>query len=252
MPRKLTTEEFINAANKIHSNKYDYSLTEYSHSHQKIKIICPVHGEFLQFPNDHKKGIGCYNCGIDKIKKTKSYSLEQFINIVNKVHNFEYDYSLVNYTSHNDKIKIICKKHGVFSQFAYNHIKGNKCKKCSHINQKHTLINNGTVNTDTWKYSTWIDKAKKSKTFDSFKCYIIKCWNDDEVFYKVGKTFRKLEDRFYKFQYSWEIVKVEIGGGKDISKLENKLKKLNKTFKYKPKINFGGSYECFSEIAYLC
>ena len=46
MPKKLTKEEFINRANSIHNNKYDYSKVEYKGSTIKVCIICPIHGEF--------------------------------------------------------------------------------------------------------------------------------------------------------------------------------------------------------------
>lgn len=48
MPRRLTTEEFIEKARKIHGNKYDYSKIEYKGCSEKICIICHEHGEFWQ------------------------------------------------------------------------------------------------------------------------------------------------------------------------------------------------------------
>lgn len=46
MSKKLTTEEFIEKARKIHGNKYDYSKVVYVNSQTKVCIICPIHGEF--------------------------------------------------------------------------------------------------------------------------------------------------------------------------------------------------------------
>ena len=63
MPRKLTTEEFIERSKKIHGDKYDYSLTTYMNNNTKIKIICPDHGVFEQTPNMHKdRKNGCPKC----------------------------------------------------------------------------------------------------------------------------------------------------------------------------------------------
>ena len=59
---KLTTEEFIEKAKQIHGNIYDYSKVEYNRYNQKVCIICPTHGEFLQTPNDHLDGCGCPIC----------------------------------------------------------------------------------------------------------------------------------------------------------------------------------------------
>lgn len=43
--KKLTTEEFIEKANKIH-NKYDYSQVKYVNSRTKVCITCPQHNQF--------------------------------------------------------------------------------------------------------------------------------------------------------------------------------------------------------------
>ena len=53
MPRTLTTQQFIEKANKIHNNKYDYSKTKFVNSKTKVVIICPIHGEFEQLHNKH-------------------------------------------------------------------------------------------------------------------------------------------------------------------------------------------------------
>ena len=39
----LTTQEFINRAERVHNNKYNYSLVEYENSKTKVKIICDKH-----------------------------------------------------------------------------------------------------------------------------------------------------------------------------------------------------------------
>jgi hypothetical protein len=64
---KSNTDDFINKSKLIHINidgtpKYDYSQTVYSHSKEKLIIICPKHGEFEQIPNGHLNGNGCMKC----------------------------------------------------------------------------------------------------------------------------------------------------------------------------------------------
>jgi very-short-patch-repair endonuclease len=61
-----TNEEFIIKANKIHRNKYDYSLIEYKNNKTKIKIICAIHGIFEQRPIHHLLGSGCQKCNTSK------------------------------------------------------------------------------------------------------------------------------------------------------------------------------------------
>lgn len=69
MSKKLTQEEFINRSNQKHNNKYDYSLVNYGHNKNKVKIICPEHGVFEQTPNGHLSGYGCPFCTSSKGEK---------------------------------------------------------------------------------------------------------------------------------------------------------------------------------------
>lgn len=61
MQRK-DTETFIRQASILHDGKYDYSKVEYRDSQEKVRIICPNHGEFWQRPYDHLNGVGCPKC----------------------------------------------------------------------------------------------------------------------------------------------------------------------------------------------
>lgn len=57
-----TTEDFIEEANIIHNNFYDYSKFIYQGVKEKGTIICKEHGEFMQSPENHLKGYGCPKC----------------------------------------------------------------------------------------------------------------------------------------------------------------------------------------------
>lgn len=75
MSKKLTTSEFIEKAISVHGLKYDYSELVYMKANIKVCIICKVHGEFWQTPNNHLRGQNCGKCnGLHKstedIKKT--------------------------------------------------------------------------------------------------------------------------------------------------------------------------------------
>lgn len=59
---QYSTEEWIEQARKVHGDKYDYSLVQYSACHSKVKIICPKHGVFEQNPSEHITGKGCHYC----------------------------------------------------------------------------------------------------------------------------------------------------------------------------------------------
>ena len=60
---RMTQDEFIRRSREVHKDIYDYSEVEYKTSHDKVKIICPKHGVFEQFPYDHLHGHGCPSCG---------------------------------------------------------------------------------------------------------------------------------------------------------------------------------------------
>ncbi len=131
MPKKVTTEDFIYRAGKIHGNKFDYSMSQYTDSYTKIKITCRTHGVFEQSSGDHLGGKGCWKCGRESAGLKKRKSQETFIQEANCIHNNLYNYSVTNYVNENIKIDILCNIHGIFSQNPGDHLTGHGCKKCA-------------------------------------------------------------------------------------------------------------------------
>ena len=117
---------FIKQAKEIHGDKYDYSKVEYSGNHEKVIIICPEHGEFLQSPGKHLQGCGCPKCAGNVKSNTK-----EFIEKAKEVHGDKYDYSKVEYINCHTNVCIICPEHGEFWQTPSTHLRGNGCSKCS-------------------------------------------------------------------------------------------------------------------------
>ena len=103
---RININDFINRSNKIHNNKYDYSLTEYINQRTKVKIICPIHGIFEQTPNKHLNNRGCPQCKRSKGEEIiKNYLTENKI-IFNQQYYFDdckyknvllFDFYLPNY-----------------------------------------------------------------------------------------------------------------------------------------------------------
>lgn len=122
----LGNKKFIEKSKLIHGEKYDYSKVNYEKNNIKVEIICQYHGSYFQQPGAHLRGQGCPDCCGNKKSTT-----EEFISKSNKKHHNLYDYSLVNYLTKRDKVKIICKEHGVFEQKAYVHLQGHGCPICS-------------------------------------------------------------------------------------------------------------------------
>lgn len=65
--------KFKQKASVVHQDFYDYSQVEYVKTHDKVAIICPVHGVFYQSPANHLQGHGCPKCGA-KVTQSKSVS----------------------------------------------------------------------------------------------------------------------------------------------------------------------------------
>ena len=129
--QKSSLNDFIEKANNVHINKYDYSKVMYNGSFNKVIIICDLHGEFEQMPSKHLYGHGCTICNRksrnDKFKNSK----EEFIEKAKAIHSDLYDYSKVDYVNYGTKMILICKTHGDFEQTARDHIsKIRGCQMC--------------------------------------------------------------------------------------------------------------------------
>ncbi len=129
--RRLTTEEFISRARRVHGNRYDYALVKYSVAFMPVKIICREHGEFEQMPNVHLRGCGCQTCGRLATTNARRSNTEQFIAKAKRVHGDKYDYSLVSYETTELPVKIVCRAHGEFEQKPHGHLLGRGCRKCA-------------------------------------------------------------------------------------------------------------------------
>jgi ribosomal protein L19E len=130
--KKVTTKEFVEKANKIFGNRYDY-IEEYKGALTKINIKCLLcQTIFKQKPNDHLNGHGCRKCYNNALRKRKSDTLETFIEKANTVHG-EFTYNKVKYLTSKKAILITCPIHGDFSQLPATHLQGSKCPKCSNI-----------------------------------------------------------------------------------------------------------------------
>ena len=60
--RTYTYDEFVELSNLKHNNFYGYEKVEYNKSEIEVIIVCPVHGDFPQLPNNHLQGKGCPKC----------------------------------------------------------------------------------------------------------------------------------------------------------------------------------------------
>ena len=164
--KKLTTEEFIRRAKKIHGNKYDYSNVEYRNAHTKVVIVCPKHNKFEQTPKHHvNDGYGCNLCGYEVGSKKQTLSKEEFIKKAIKIHGNKYDYSNVNYKNYSTKVELNCPLHGPFKITPSNHIHKVHKRGCKICGMKSTKIK------QSFSSEEFINKSKEvhGNTYDYSK-----------------------------------------------------------------------------------
>jgi len=123
---RASVGHFINKANNIHNNKYNYDKVDYKNARTKVIITCSTHGDFTQTPTNHLRNHGCPVCSGNK-KSDKVDFIEKAI----KVHGDKYNYDKVDYKNARTKVIITCIYHGDFKQTPNNHLRGNGCPRCS-------------------------------------------------------------------------------------------------------------------------
>jgi len=129
MGKKITTEEFIAKATKVHNGRYSYDNTVYKGSSEKVIITCKVHGDFQQRPGDHLNGFGCSECSGNYKMNT-----ERFIQRAKDKFGDKFDYSKVDYKNNSTNVTISCPIHGWFEQTPGSHLRYAGCKQCSREN----------------------------------------------------------------------------------------------------------------------
>ena len=97
MPKKKTKEEFIINSKIIHKEKYGYSKVNYMGNKVKVTIVCKIHGDFNQTPNDHIGGHGCRKCSEEN---QLNYNLKEAYSDKNK--NFNLDLYVVELNNNNE------------------------------------------------------------------------------------------------------------------------------------------------------
>lgn len=166
MPNKLTHKQVIRDFIKTHNYYYKYDKFIYKNAKTLGIIICPKHGDFKQTADSHKRGSGCPQCGELKVikmhRENLSYGKKGFIKKSNKIFNFYYDYSKVNYTNCKNKVIIICPKHGEFEIIPEKHYnEGIGCINCS-VSSKGELkitdiLNKTNIKFKKQKYHKYLD-----------------------------------------------------------------------------------------------
>lgn len=229
----LARAEFKDKAKLVHGDRYDYSQTVYVSARTRVKINCPIHGEFEQLARAHLRGSGCQLCSGNKVAKAAS----EFVSKAQAIHGDKYIYDLVDYQNNKTKVKITCRSHGSWEQTPANHLSGQGCAKCAIAEQG-------------WTRTHFKDKCTKNNNGLGI-LYILGCWDDQksEVFIKIGITSRSIKKRYdskTSMPYNYKVLHEITGDPEYIYDLETKLHKKSKNYSYTPDIPFAGSStECF-------
>lgn len=134
----LTKNVFLERAEELHKNLYDYSEVKYVNYKTPVKIFCNKHHEyFWKSPGDLLKPQGCPKCSNEKQSLNSIRSVSDTIRLASLIHGNTYDYSKVELASCKNEVTVICKFHGEFSVTMDNHLNAKSgCPKCSHIVSK--------------------------------------------------------------------------------------------------------------------
>lgn len=159
-----------------------------------------------------------------------------FINRSIEIHGDKYDYSLVEYIHSKKKVKIICKKHGIFEQMPNSHLDGRGCIVCKYEDSKGAYTNRGLL-----------EKYKEEFKNTPAKLYIFKLVKDKEIFFKIGITVQQILKRSAQMSpYSASILKSIKTNLFNAVLKEQELLEQFEEYKYTPEHKFGGYTECIS------
>ena len=197
--KKLTIDEFIKRAKKIHGSKYNYDTVCYHGMHTKVHIVCLKHGVFFQTPHNHLKGRGCPKCSGEYLRNKFSKSRDSFVCEAKKIHGENYDYSEVNYVNAHTKVKIFCKESGqYFYQTPHAHLQGQGCPCCREKRIFRSRRQNGTFNTSKIQDELYLKLKEKFGEKDVKREY-----NDDERYPFFCDFYIKPLDLFIELNGIW-------------------------------------------------
>lgn len=161
MPKRITTEDFLERSHKVWGDRWDYSETIYVDSVTKVRVKCREHGtEFAMLPGNHLKSVGCPDCQVNKPGST-----EEFLSRAVSVWGDRWDYSNTEYKNNHDKVTIVCREHGEFTQHPRSHIKGFVgCNKCSKwVGDTSSFVQAGDTQWGTFDYSKTVYTYARDK-----------------------------------------------------------------------------------------
>ena len=120
---RKSREQFIEEANIAHNNFYNYDKFVLVNRKTAGTIICPIHGEFKQTPDNHlHQKSGCTDCG--RITQgPKKRTQDSIIKQAQENWNNLYTYLNFVYTGYHTKSLVTCETHGDFLTGVWDHLR---------------------------------------------------------------------------------------------------------------------------------
>jgi Zn finger protein HypA/HybF involved in hydrogenase expression len=142
--KKLTTEDFVQAASIKHDNKYSYEKLVYVNRRSDVEITCPAHGNFWQNAGHHLNGSGCPECKKEQLKKTKTKDVEYFLNRLQELETHKHvSLDKSTFSGMCTEATFSCSTHGNFTSLPTLVLQNKAgCPKCGHKNAKRPIQTN--------------------------------------------------------------------------------------------------------------
>jgi hypothetical protein len=131
--RRSDTRTFVARSREVHAYTYVYDFVDYKGALKPVTILCPLHGPFQQTPASHLAGKGCNECGNESSAAMQTWTDEQFRSRAHSMHGERFDYSWVVYKHSQERVKILCRRHGISFMITPNaHLTGyGGCRLCA-------------------------------------------------------------------------------------------------------------------------
>lgn len=234
---------FKEAGIKIFGDVTDYSKVGDICKNTKVELRCKKHDHsYVISVANHLGGQKCPKCSEENYSLLRTKTTEQYIAEAKEIHGDNCDYTDTIYKGSDNKLRVKCNKHNIFFDILpSNHLTGTRCRKCFSENQSELF--KGKEGTGGYTRTGYANQANGREA----RVYLIRCFNENEEFYKIGKTFLELNSRFTKGNlcYNYEEVHSIYGEASLIYDLENEMHRKYKEFKYKPENWFAGHTECY-------
>ena len=198
MPKKVTQEEFIRRATKVHGDKYDLSLLTFKNFKEKVEIYCNVcNRTFKQWPDALLKGYGCCFCSMKKRRDSlENLSGQKFGRL-----------TVIKFSGNTDKNQqrvweCLCEC-GTIKLATTNTLKSGNIKSCGCLQRENFI---GVDHSKTKHFHPTTHNMSNSQEYGIWAGMIQRCYNSKIAPYKhyggrgiyVCRRWKKSFEKFYK------------------------------------------------------